>query len=195
MKKEMRVGRLLVVLAGLAAGFVAAPAAVAKDDVRATLTTPIPLDAAPGTKLHIGWKLANRDGSLFGAGGVFVRLLSASGDRPEAAYVNGGGTFAADVVVPEGGIADVQIGIRSWSSGPNGTHEGDTLFPITNDPLPGPAQVSAPDGSTPWTAVVVAAALLAAAAFALFLMRRNRGRITLSANRAQPGPSRTPTGT
>jgi hypothetical protein len=186
----------VALIAGLAVACVLAAPAAAKEGVRATLTTPIPLDAAPGTKLHVAWKLASRDGTPFGGGDVFVRLLSASGARAETAYVNGGGTFAADVVVPEGGIGDVQIGIRGWSSGPNGTHESPLLFPITNDPLPGPAQTSPPEKSTPWAVLVVASVLLAAAAaFAVFLARRHRGRFGLSAGTARQGPSRTQTGT
>jgi hypothetical protein len=124
---------LRVIVVVFVAAFFAAPAAQAKEGVHATLTTPIPLDAAPGTKLHVGWKLANRDGTPFGGGDVFVRLRSASGDGAETAYTNGGGTFAADVVVPKGGIGDVQIGIRGWSSGPDGTHEAPMFFPITTE--------------------------------------------------------------
>jgi hypothetical protein len=186
---------MLLVVVVLAASLAVATAASAKEGVRATLSTPIPLDATPGTKLHVAWKLRSRDGTPFGGGDVFVRLLSASGARAETAYVNGAGTFSADVAVPEGGIGDVQIGIRGWSSGPNGTQESPLLFPITNDPLPGPAQTSPPEKSTPWTVLGVAAVLLAAAAFTVFLARRHRGRLGLSAGTARTGPSRTPTGT
>jgi hypothetical protein len=190
------VRRILLVVVVLAASLAAATAATAKEGVRATLSTPIPLDAAPGTKLHVSWKLASRDGTPFGGGDVFVRLLSASGARAETAYVNGSGTFSADVAVPEGGIGDVQIGIRGWSSGPDGTQESPLLFPITNDPLPGKfVRTHPPEKSTPWTVLGVAAVLLAAAAFTVFFARRHRGRLGLSAGTARPGPSRTPTGT
>jgi hypothetical protein len=123
--------RAIVVV--LVAALIAAPTALGKEGVRATLTTPVPLDASPGTTLHVGWKLANRDGTPFGGGDVFVRLRSATGAQAETAYTNGGGTFAADVVVPKGGIGDVQIGIRGWSSGPDGTHEAPMFFPITTE--------------------------------------------------------------
>jgi hypothetical protein len=180
---------LRVIVVVCVAALVVAPAALGKEGVRATLTTPIPLDASPGTTLHVGWKLANRDGTPFGGGDVFVRLRSATGAHTETAYTNGGGTFAADVVVPKGGIGDVQIGIRGWSSGPDGTHEAPMFFPITNDPMPGPAQISAPTKPTRWTVLLVAfGLLLAVAVFA-------RGRLTFSARTARQGPSRTPTGT
>jgi hypothetical protein len=180
---------LRVIVVVCVAALLVAPAALGKEGVRATLTTPVPLDASPGTTLHVGWKLANRDGTPFGGGDVFVRLRSATGFQAQTAYTSGGGTFAADVVVPKGGIGDVQIGIRGWSSGPDGTHEAPKFFPITNDPMPGPAQISAPTKPTRWTVLLVAfGLLLAVAVFA-------RGRLTSSARTARQGPSRTPTGT
>jgi hypothetical protein len=170
----MRSLRVIVVV--FVAALFVAPAAQAKEGVHATLTTPIPLDAAPGTKLHVGWKLANRDGTPFGGGDVFVRLSSATGDRAETAYTDGGGTFAADVVVPKGGIGDVQIGIRGWSSGPDGTREAPMFFPITNDPLPGPAMrtstASSGDGSNAWLFVTAIGAVLALGAGAAVIVRR-----------------------
>jgi hypothetical protein len=185
---------LRVIVVFLASALVVAPAAFGKEGVRATLTTPIPLNASSGTTLHVGWTLANRDGTPFGGGNVFVRLRSATGDGAETAYTNGPGTFAADVVVPKGGIGDVQIGIRGWSSGPDGTHEAPMFFPITNDPMPGPAQISAPPpNSTRWPVLLGAfAVLIAAAVFAVLL---NRRRVRFSAGTARPGPSRTQTGT
>jgi hypothetical protein len=170
----MRSLRVIVVV--FVAALFVAPAAQAKEGVHATLTTPIPLDAAPGTKLHVGWSLANRDGTPFGGGDVFVRLSSATGDRAETAYTNGGGTFAADVVVPKGGIGDVQIGIRGWSSGPDGTHEAPMFFPITNDPLPGrivrTSTDSGGDGSNAWLFASALGALLVLAAGAAVIVRR-----------------------
>ena len=188
----MRSLRVIVVVC--VAALLVAPAALGKEGVRATLTTPVALDASPGTTLHVGWKLANRDGTPFGGGDVFVRLRSATGAHAETAYTYGGGTFAADVVVPEGGIGDVQIGIRGWSSGPDGTHEAPMFFPITNDPMPGPAQISASADTKRWPFLVVAFALLIAAA-AVFALFRYRGRLPFNAGTARQGPSRTPTGT
>jgi len=117
---------------------VALPAA-GKEGVKATLTTRVPLTAPAGTTLRVAWTLAYRDEHgrrhPFGGEGVFVRLLSASGAPSTTAFArraNGG--YAAAVRVPEGGIRAIQIGIRGWSSGPNGTRRADELFPITNSP-------------------------------------------------------------
>ena len=185
----------LPVLVAVAAALVAALPAAAKNGVKATLTTRIPLDAKAGTPLHVGWTLAypDADGQLhpFGAGGVFVRLVSASGADARTGYSNGDGAFRATVVVPEGGIADVLIGLRSWTNGKDGTKEGDMLFPITNDPLPGAARIVPPEpsggGSTGWIAGSVAASLLALCALWL-ARRRHAGRRPAGAPAsAEPG--------
>src|SRR5205823_3295211 len=113
-------GLAAALLAGALALFVAAVPASAKEGVKATLTTQIPLTAKLGTQLHVAWTLSfleNGQPRPFGAGGVFVRLLSASGAPAETAYVNGRGEFEATVAVPKGGIGDVQIGLRGFSDG------------------------------------------------------------------------------
>jgi hypothetical protein len=139
----------VVVLAGAALATV--PAA-AKDGVHATLTTEVPLDAEPGTKLKIGWRLAYVEQGKphpFGASGVFVRLASASGAASHTGFAAGdGGTFSATVAVPEGGIGDIQIGLRGYRSGVR-SGPGDLLFPITNDPLPGQPRVLLPSSTAP----------------------------------------------
>ena len=87
-------GLAAALLAGALALFVAAVPASAKEGVKATLTTQIPLTAKPGTQLHVAWTLSfleNGQPRPFGAGGGFVRLLSASGAPAETAYVNGRG--------------------------------------------------------------------------------------------------------
>jgi hypothetical protein len=177
----MRPGVLLVaVAAALLAG--ALPAA-AKEGVKATLTMKIPLDAAPGTKLEVGWTLGYLDEQgrrkPFGAGEVFVRLRSASGARAQTTFIDGSGTFTANVAVPEGGIGDVQIGLRGYVDG----RPSDLLFPITNDPLPGPPRLASPfsgepafagdDRSNVWIAVLVGS-VLAICALAVFVARRKR---------------------
>jgi hypothetical protein len=123
----------LVSLIGIAtAALVATLPAAGKDGVKATLTTRIPVHAPAGTQLKVAWTLASQDGHLFGGGGIFVRLLSASHAGAETTYVRCSGRCSATVRVPKGGIRAVQIGIRGYST--NGP--GDMLFPITNDPLP-----------------------------------------------------------
>src|SRR5205823_13525062 len=120
--------------------------------------------------------LENGQPRPFGAGGVFVRLLSASGAPAETAYVNGRGEFEATVAVPKGGIGDVQIGLRGFSDGKS---PADVLFPITNDPMPGPAHITEPkqrasaSHATAWSLAVAGGVL---SAFCLLVLRRARRR-------------------
>jgi hypothetical protein len=156
----------------------------------------LPLSAKPGTHLRVGWTLASVENGRrhpFGASGVFVRLLSASGAPASRAFASGDGTYTATVVVPDGGISDVQIGIRGWTSGPNGTRESDLLFPITNDPLPGAPRIASPGSApvskptngdrAPWILAIVAGSLVAIGLLAVGLVRRRR------ANRNEPRPA------
>jgi hypothetical protein len=148
----MRPRLVQLVLLAFAAALLSAMPVAAKDGVHATLTTNVPLDATPGTKLKIGWRLAYvEDGKrrAFGASGVFVRLGSASGAAAETRYAKeDSGAYTATVAVPEGGIGDVQVGLRGYTSGVR-TGRSDLLFPITNDPLPGVARVVSPRSERP----------------------------------------------
>jgi hypothetical protein len=168
----------LVLLGTASAALVAALPAAGKEGVEATLLTRIPLDAPAGTRLEVAWRLTYLDHGRrrpFGANGVFVRLRSASGANAETGFAGGSGVYRTTVVVPKGGIGDVQIGLRGWSSGPAGTHESDALFPITNDPLPGPARVAAPDTGWPsWIFALFAGALGALAVSAGLVVRQRR---------------------
>jgi hypothetical protein len=158
----------LVVLGAAATALVAALPAAGKEGVEATLLTRIPLDAPAGTRLDVHWMLTYRDHGRrrpFGANGVFVRLRSAAGGTAETAFTGGTGDYRATVAVPKGGIGDVQIGLRGWTSGPSGTHESDALFPISNDPLPGTARSDA--GWPSWIFVLAAAPLAVLAVLAV----------------------------
>jgi hypothetical protein len=182
-------GRLLA-FALLAASVVAAPA-LAKEDVQATLTAPLPLDAAPGDEIRVVWTLesVDDDGTRqpFGASGIYVRLFSAADGEPTIGpATGGGGRYEATVVVPEGGIGGVQIGLQGWVSNPTGTHPSDVFFPITNNPLPPvtdttpaaaatePAPAETSSGMSPLWIVPLALALLAALGGAAVLVRRRR---------------------
>lgn len=170
----------LSLLAVVSAALVAVQPAAAKEGVEATLNTIIPLDAPPGTKLKVAWSLAFVDEHgrrrPFGANAVFVRLLSRTGSGAQTAYVPSGpyadGQYSATVAVPEGGIRDVQIGLRGFTSGANGTRNADVLFPITNDPLQGVAQVAKPAAGTDWRPWILGGALLASVSVGFALLRR-----------------------
>jgi hypothetical protein len=109
---------------------------------------------------------------------VFVRLLGASGEgaaegvAPDGVYATG--EYEATVIVPEGGIGGVEIGLRGWVSGPTGTRRSDLLFPITNDPLGrvghrASAASRRPDSerSDTWVFVLTAGALFTLAVLAV----------------------------
>jgi hypothetical protein len=167
----------LVVLGTAATALVAALPAAGKEGVEATLLTRIPLDAPAGTRLEVAWTLSYRDHGRrrpFGAGGVFVRLRSAAGAGAETGFASGSGHYKATVVVPKGGIGDVQIGLRGWTNGPSGTRESDALFPISNDPLPGAARVSAPSRHTDWPGWIVVLVAAPLAVLAVLAVRQRR---------------------
>jgi hypothetical protein len=188
----------LAVVGAAAAAFIAAAPAVAKEGVKAQLTTSIPLDAPTGTQLKVAWRLFSVDDEgrqePFGANGVFVRLLSASGADAEEGFAPNGayptGEYEATVTVPEGGIRDIEIALMGWQSDAAGTRRADLIFPITNDPVPGPAAIApsasgqpaaerADGGSKTWLllgSVPTALAILAAAVVLTKKRRRHASR-------------------
>jgi hypothetical protein len=173
----------LLVLATVAALVAALPAG-AKEGVTARLESTIPLAAPAGMHLTVRWSLAARDEDgtrrPFSAAAVFVRLLSKTGAGATVGLASprahADGTYAATVVVPEGGVRDVQLGLRGFTSGANGTHNADVLFPIANDPLPGVAPVLRTAPETDWTPWLVGAvfgfALVGVAAWCVMFVRK-----------------------
>jgi hypothetical protein len=178
----------VIFTASVVAVLLATLPAEAKDGVKATLTTAIPLGASQGARLEIGWRLFYLDENgrrqPFDASRVFVRLRSAAGGRAATGFADDDadatGDYHATVLVPEGGIEDVQIGLEGWSSGPSGTRKADAFFPITNDPMSGVRSIASPgaspSGSTAWGRFVVLGglALLVALGLAFALGRRRR---------------------
>lgn len=175
--------RIRVVAVGIVAvaALVAASPAVGKGRTVAALTTEIPLDAEPGRHLRVAWNLmSDEDGQRrpFNASGVFVRLVSGSGAAAAEGFADNGahtsGEYEATVVVPDGGIGDIEIGLQGWSSGPTGTQRSDLLFPITNDPITSPpvaSPTSEPPSSTGSDSTSVTPTIIVALvlAFTLFL--------------------------
>jgi hypothetical protein len=173
----------IALFAASVAVLAAALPAAGKEGVKATLRTAIPVGAPSGTRLEVSWTLAGVDDNgrryPFGANGVFVRLVSASGAAATTGYAPAGdyenGRYRATVAVPEGGIADVRIGLRGFSSGATGYRQADMLFPITNDPMPGAARVVRSEGGVSTTWIVVLAGLAAACVLLAIASRRQRG--------------------
>jgi hypothetical protein len=111
---------------------VASAAADAKPGARARLTTTLPLEATAGTIVDVGWHAefpGNNGGRPLAARGMFVRLLSRTGSSATTGLATRGarsqGRYAADVMVPEGGIGGIRIGVRTTSG----------FLPVDNDPF------------------------------------------------------------
>lgn len=113
----------LAVLAVLASTTVA----LAKEGLRASLTTPIPSTAVPGDEIVLAWTLTYVDANIrnrpFIAENVFVKLLSSTRDAT-IGFATGGdhgrGEYVARVKVPSGGIAAIQFGTRGCLFGTTG---------------------------------------------------------------------------
>ena len=131
---------LLAFIVGALCAVLAAPAALAKEGVRARLDTQVPRAARPGSTITVGWTLNYSESGErhpFDADGLFVRLVSASGGSSTKALGEGSaGRYIARVVVPAGGIAQIEFGLEGWSSLPNGgSVEADAYFPLENAPF------------------------------------------------------------
>jgi hypothetical protein len=147
----------------------AGPAA-AKEGVEALVTTPVPAGAEPGETLRVAWTLTFADGEErhpFNAVGVFVRLRSASGGAATTGFASptahADGRYDAQVAVPAGGIAAVEIGLRGTT---------DVLFPLRNDPLRAGGDSGSGSSSWVWPAAPVTLGVTLVLAVALALRRR-----------------------
>ena len=126
--------------AAFAGVLVLASLAPTKEGAQAELTTRVPLDAAPGAKIRIGWTVDVADGEgarrPCSANGMFVRLLSRTGARATTARAAASrrtdGRYTADVTVPAGGIGGVRAGLHGSTS---------ILFPVRKDPFTSPSGV------------------------------------------------------
>ena len=167
--------RLVAVAALSVAALTAAPA-YGKGDVTATIVTPIPANAQPGTPVRVVWSLRIEDGSHpVNADGVYMRVVGADGSRQDA-YARPGahedGVYVATVRVPVGGVEQAVVGIRGTASYAGGrTVRRDAFFPLGNDPLA--AAASGRSWGMPITGIALAA--LAAVALGFAWSRRTQG--------------------
>lgn len=122
----------LAVLIGL---LVLAPAAGAKEDVRAHLESTLPKAAKAGTTITVKWRLYTRDGGAFDAGELFVRLQGRGAVTRE--YGNGRhGRYSARIKVPRGGIRGIRFGLMGYRTYPGGASEpAPVYFFLDNDPF------------------------------------------------------------
>lgn len=132
--------RALTALAVSAAALAAAPA-LAKEGVTAKLVDPVRLGAKPGTKLRFDLRLRDERGRPFGAGGLYLRVLSC---RRKVTHVplreRSRGRFAATVIVPRGRIRRVTVGLPGWRMYPDGTEERADAFFAFDPPLARPCR-------------------------------------------------------
>lgn len=177
----------------------------AKEGFEAQLDTPVSLDAVPGASIEIGWRVARiQDGQVTPMIGspVFIRLVPPAGRGPAITAFgterpSGSGHYVATVIVPEGGIAAIEVGLRGQScvaGEPCAT--SDVLFPLTDDALVTNAGIGASSGP-PLAALAIGVALAVGALSALGAgllasIRRRRppqGPASEPASRPAPAPA------
>jgi hypothetical protein len=133
----------LLVGAACLVALAAAGAAPTKDGARARLTTAVPLGAPSGRAIRVAWTVSTPDDNggsrLFGASGMFVRLLSRTGaDATTAFAAESAGRYSARARVPSGGIGGVRLGLRGTT---------DIFFPLENSPFGTPTGVTCDVGA------------------------------------------------
>lgn len=167
----------VLAFAVLVAAVAAAPA-YGKGDVTATMVTPIPADAAPGSEVRVVWRLRIDDEGQshpVNADGVYLRVVGGDDSRQDAYSRPGAhedGIYAATVRVPAGGVERAVVGIRGTATYAGGQSERrDASFPLANDPVA--AAGSGWDRRMPLAGFAFAA--LAAVALGLAWRRRPQG--------------------
>jgi hypothetical protein len=127
----------IAVLTSLTAFLLGASMALAKEGATVALTAPIPRDADPGSTLTVEFTVMvpgeNGPTPMIGSP-VFVRLVA-----PDRATTEGfgtedrgrPGTYRAEVVVPTGGIASAEFGLRGTATYADGRSErSDMMFVV-----------------------------------------------------------------
>ena len=114
--------------------------AAAKDGALASLDTPIPVDAEPGTEIDVAWRAWMPDGGTdwpFTGSPVFIRLVSASGSRSTETMGRedpaGSGRYSATIAIPSGGVARVEVGLFGESCVEGTCARSDLLFALPED--------------------------------------------------------------
>jgi len=106
---------------------IAVGSAVAKEGAQAHLLAPLPAHPAPGTAITVHWTVdvPGDDGKRvpFGAIGMFVRLIGASGASTIAtAPQTDGPPYSVRIRVPRGGIRVIRFGLHGST---------DIFFPLS----------------------------------------------------------------
>jgi hypothetical protein len=123
----------------------------AKEGGTAMLDTAIPRDAEPGSTIDVGWVAYVNDPAgrqpITGSP-VFIRLVPLTGDSTEASgreTTARSGHYTASIVVPAGGIARVESGLRGESCDESGCKRSDWMFAIVGTALADPVAAVAPE--------------------------------------------------
>jgi hypothetical protein len=164
----------VIALAVLAAAVAAAPA-YGKGDVTATMVTPIPADAEPGSEVRVVWRLridVEGRSHPVNADGVYLRLVGADGSRQDA-YARPGahedGIYAATVRIPAGGVERAVVGIRGNAQYEDGRSVSrDAYFPLASD------AVAAESSGLGRGALLLGLGLVVLATLAVVVARRRR---------------------
>ena len=132
--------RLWAALAAVALALSLAGVAAAKDGALASLDTPIPVDAEPGTEIDVAWRAWMPDGGTdwpFSGSPVFIRLVSAHGGRSTETMGRenpvGSGHYSATIAIPSGGMGRVEVGLFGESCVEGTCARSDLLFELPED--------------------------------------------------------------
>ncbi len=141
--------------------------ALAKGPATARFVTPLPADTPPGAtlQLEVEVTVVGEDGEPVPMKGspVFIRLIGSTGAASEAAGDEvRPGAYRARVVVPDGGIARVEVGLRGTATYPDGSSErSDWLFEIEGPVFAPAGGAAAPVITIPPVALGTALAIAA----------------------------------
>jgi len=143
--------RLWAALAAVLLALSLAGVAAAKGGALASLETPIPPDADPGTTIDVAWRAWMPDAGTdwpFSGLPVFIRLISADGGRSTETMGRespaGSGRYEAAIAIPSGGVGRVEVGLFGESCVDGTCTRSDLLFELPDDQrLPQPAAAPA----------------------------------------------------
>jgi hypothetical protein len=132
--------RLWAALAAVLLALSLAGVAAAKGGALASLETPIPPDADPGTKIDVAWRAWMPDAGTdwpFSGLPVFIRLISADGRRSTETMGRespmGSGRYEATIAIPSGGVGRVEVGLFGESCVEGTCTRSDLLFELPED--------------------------------------------------------------
>ena len=114
---------------------VGAASVAAKEGVQARVVTPIPREAAPGSRVTVVWTLSSIDEGRrvpFGASAVFIRLFGPGDARTPRAFgaERAPGRFSARPRIPRGGVKRVVFGLMGTACDANGCRPSPAVFRI-----------------------------------------------------------------